>query len=128
MSVRTGFLAVVLPIFSAVAAPAQAQNMSSYQDSCRHVRVEGATLFADCRRRDGSFNDTSIAIPGIANIDGNFQFQGMGQASSYQMSCRHIRVTGSTLSAKCRRMDGSWDETSILIPGIANIDGNLQYQ
>jgi hypothetical protein len=35
--------------------------MSCYQESCRHI--------------DGSFNETSILIPGIANIDSNLQYQ-----------------------------------------------------
>jgi hypothetical protein len=118
--------ALVLPI--ALALPAQAQQMSTYQDSCRQIRVHGATLAADCRRMDGSFNETAIEIRGIANIDGNLQFSSMVDSSSYQRSCRHIRVTGATLTAVCRRIDGSFIESSILIPGIANIDGNLQYQ
>jgi hypothetical protein len=118
--------AVILPI--AFALPAQAQQVSSYQDSCRHIRVHGATLAADCRRMDGSFNETAIEIRGIANIDGNLQFSSMVQPSSYQITCRHIRVFGATLTAACRRMDGGFNESSTLIPGIANIDGNLQYQ
>jgi hypothetical protein len=117
---------LVLPF--ALAIPAEAQQMSTYQDSCRQIRVHGATVAADCRRMDGSFNETAIEIRGIANIDGNLQFSSMVQPSSYQLTCRHIRVIGATLTAVCRRMDGSWNESSILIPGIANIDGNLQYQ
>jgi hypothetical protein len=118
--------ALVLP--TTFAFPAQAQQVSSYQDRCRHIRVHGATLAAECRRMDGSFNDTAIEIRGIANIDGNLQFSSMADSSSYQITCRHIRVIGATLTAVCRRMDGSFNESSTLIPGIANIDGNLQYQ
>ena len=118
--------AVILPL--ALAMPAHAQQMSSYQDSCHHIRVQGATLYADCRRIDGSFNNTAIEIRGIANIDGNLQFSSMAQPSSYQLTCRHIRVFGATLTALCRRIDGTWNESSTMIPGIANINGNLQYQ
>jgi hypothetical protein len=118
--------AFILPL--AVMMPAQAQQMSTYQDSCRQIRVHGATLAADCRRMDGGFNETAIEIRGIANIDGNLHFSSMVDSSSYQLTCRRIRVIGATLTAVCRRIDGSFNESSILIPGIANIDGNLQYQ
>jgi hypothetical protein len=62
-------------LIAAIAGAACAQPMSSFQDSCRHIRVEGATLSADCRRIDGSFNETAIEIPGIAYINGNLQYQ-----------------------------------------------------
>jgi hypothetical protein len=48
---------------------------SSFQNSCARIGVAGSTLFADCRRIDGSFNRTSIAIPGIANINGVLRYQ-----------------------------------------------------
>jgi hypothetical protein len=127
-SLRSTLKSAVLILPIAFALPAQAQQMSTYQDSCSRIRVHGATLAADCRRMDGSFNETAIEIRGIANIDGSLQFSSMVQPSSYQLTCRHIRVTGATLTALCRRIDGSFHESSTLIPGIANIDGNLQYQ
>ena len=49
-------------------------------------------------------------------------------ASSCEMSCTHIGAAGSALLAHCRRIDGDFDRTSILIPGIANINGVLHYQ
>jgi hypothetical protein len=107
---------------------ARAQSASSYQQSCNNIQVSGSTLTASCRRVDGSFNPTSILIKGIANNDGRLQFTGMGQASSFQDSCSDIGVAGSTLTANCRRMDGSFNRTSILIPGIANNNGALAYQ
>ena len=118
----------VLILAIAAAFPACAQPMSSFQDSCRHIRVERATLSADCRRIDGNFNQTAIEIRGIENINGNLQFSSMVKPSSYQLTCRHIRAAGSTLTALCRRIEGTFNESSILIPGVANINGNLQYQ
>ena len=115
-------IVLILPI------SAQAQPMSSYQNSCRHVRAEAATLYAQCRRVNGTYNDSAIEIRGIANTNGNLQFTSMAQPSSYQLSCRRIRATGNTLTAACRRIDGSYHLSSTMIPGIANINGNLQYQ
>ena len=48
-------------------------------------------------------------------------------ASSYQNSCNRISISGATLVAACRRMDGSFDRTSIVLRGIENIDGQLQF-
>ena len=110
------------------AGNARAQSASSFQQSCNNIQVSGSTLSASCRRVDGSFNNTSILIRGIANNNGLLQFTGTGQPSSFQDSCNNISVAGSTLSASCRRMDGSFNQTSILIPGIANNNGVLVHQ
>ena len=47
--------------------------------------------------------------------------------SSYQSSCENIKITGATLSARCRLVNGSTKSTSILIRGIENQNGNLIY-
>jgi hypothetical protein len=46
---------------------------------------------------------------------------------SYVESCRDIRSFGDTVSAVCRRMDGSWERTEVrgCRGGIANMDGHL---
>jgi hypothetical protein len=46
--------------------------------------------------------------------------------SSFQKSCTNIVVSGATLQAKCRKVDGTWDSTSIEIIGIENINGVLK--
>jgi hypothetical protein len=119
------FLALSIPIVCA-AGYARAQA-SSFQQSCNNIQVAGSTLSASCRRVDGSSNNTSILIRGLANNNGVLQFTGTGQ-SSFQDSCSDISVAGSTLSANCRKMDGSFNRTSILIPGIANNNGVLVHQ
>jgi xanthine dehydrogenase molybdopterin-binding subunit B len=120
--------AVLLALACAAPGGAQAQSLSSYQQSCNQIGVAGDTLFANCRRMDGGFTRTSIAIPGVSNNDGVLQFDGMRAPSTFQNSCNHIGVAGSTLFANCRRMDGGFNRTSIAIPGVANIDGRLRYQ
>jgi hypothetical protein len=47
--------------------------------------------------------------------------------SNYQNSCRNLQVEGMILSARCRRINGSYSATSIQIRGIENRDGNLTY-
>ena len=46
---------------------------------------------------------------------------------SYVESCRDIRAFGDTVSAVCRRMDGSWQQTEVrgCRGGIANTNGHL---
>jgi CVNH domain len=121
---------LVLLVFTigAAAFSARAQSASTYQMSCNGIGAAGSTMFANCRRINGSFSRTSIQIRGIENINGALRFSGMGQTSTFQNSCSHIGVAGSTLYAACRRIDGGFERASILIPGIENIDGQLHYQ
>ncbi len=51
------------------------QNFAS---TCEGIRLEGAgALFADCKRRDGSFANTSINLDDrISNIFGTLKFDG----------------------------------------------------
>lgn len=60
-----------IPIDTALAGPS---SPSSYQSSCRNISVAGATLTASCRRRNGTYNPTSILIRGIYNNDGNLRY------------------------------------------------------
>jgi CVNH domain len=108
--------------------PAQAVEASSYQSSCRNIRISGDLLSANCRTRAGDYKDTNIRVRGIENNDGNLKFVGLGVSSSYQRSCQNIGVAGATLTASCRRINGTYNNrAAILIPGIKNIDGNLTY-
>ena len=124
-----------VPIASALCAgisgllsiPAYAQQPASFQDSCKNISIAGATISATCRRTDGSLNRTSIVLRGIGNVNGQLRLTQPDEPATFQDSCRNIHVIGSTLTATCRLLDGSYSETSILIPTIANIDGNLQF-
>lgn len=46
---------------------------------------------------------------------------------SYVESCRDIRASGDSVSAVCRRTDGSWERTEVrgCRGGIANMNGHL---
>jgi tetratricopeptide (TPR) repeat protein len=108
--------------------PQSGAGPSTYQLSCSNTVAAGATLYADCRRIDGSTLHTQIEIPGVENIDGMLRFNGMGYASTFQNSCARIAVTGNLLSASCRRINGDYADTSIPILGVENIDGTLRYR
>ncbi|MEH1873297.1 CVNH domain-containing protein [Nostoc sp.] len=120
-----GAIIATIPINAAKAAPT---DLSSYQASCRNIDVAGATLTASCRRINGTYNRTSILIRGIFNGNGILLYTSNPRsASSYQASCRNIDVAGATLTASCRRIDGRYRSTSILIKGIYNNNGVLRY-
>jgi hypothetical protein len=48
-------------------------------------------------------------------------------ASTFQNSCDHAFVDGDALVATCRRVDGSFRRSSIVLAGIENIDGALRF-
>jgi hypothetical protein len=48
---------------------------STFQDSCEEIKVAGKILSAKCRRVDGGFGKSSIAIPGIENADGDLRYR-----------------------------------------------------
>jgi len=111
----------------AASSSAQAQAPSSFQKSCTNITVSGVTLQANCRKVDGTWDSTSIQIIGIENINGVLKVTG-ASPSSYQKTCRDIGINGDVLMATCQKVDGSWQDTSLEIPGIANINGVLKYQ
>ena len=107
---------------------AWAQPASTYDRSCRHIQVTGKTLSAECRRSDGNYKQATLPIAGIDNVGGRLRFTSMYRASSFQDSCKDIRVDRKTLFATCRRPDGGFTRSSIRIPGIENLDGDLRYR
>src|SRR5713226_4361484 len=50
-------------------------------------------------------------------------------SGSYARSCTNVQAYGGQVTADCRRMDGSWDRTTLdanrCAGGIANTDGRL---
>jgi hypothetical protein len=103
---------------------------STFARNCENIRVTADRLYAECRRADGSLNQSSILIKGITNLAGRLYFTGMDKPSSFQDSCINIRIayTGSTLEAECRTPDGRFIPTYTAIPGIANNNGVLVSQ
>jgi CVNH domain len=71
----------------------------------------------------------TLAVCGaiLATIPVEAAFAGPTDPSSYQTSCQPTGVSGATLEAFCRRIDGTLRRTAILIRGIQNTNGKLTY-
>ncbi|MDZ7960659.1 MAG: CVNH domain-containing protein [Aulosira sp. DedQUE10] len=100
---------------------------SNYHFTCKNISINGDVISATCQREDGSWNETSIVLKGIENIDGILEVTNPDKPSSFQFSAMNISIYGDVLSATCRREDSLWNESSIVLNGIENIDGNLEY-
>jgi len=107
-------------------AEAQTPPRGSYLRTCPEASVYRGRLTAVCRRRDGSFQQSSLADVGrcvgdIGNIDGRLRCHYGAPASlpggSYQQTCGNIGLNGRTLVATCRTMKGRMQRTSL-----ANVD------
>ncbi|MBN3897736.1 MAG: CVNH domain-containing protein [Nostoc sp.] len=107
-------------------SPANATS-SSYQKTCNQISVSGNVLSANCRRINGTFNETSIVLRGIENINGTFKVTDPAKISNYQSTCDDIRIRGNDLTATCKRRNGTLKRTSIVLQGIENINGVLKY-
>jgi hypothetical protein len=114
-----------------------------YQQTCRDIKANGSQLTASCKKKDGSFQNTSIdtssCTGNIANEDGQLRCTGsstgQGQAlpaGSYQQTCKNIRVNGNDLEASCQKTDGSFQNTTLKNANscnqIVNENGNLRCQ
>src|SRR4051794_16366514 len=108
-----------------IAGGASAQE-STFQQSCSRIGVAGSTVSADCRRINGAYTRTSIRLAGIENING--QLRHTGAPTSYQQTCTDIGIEGDVLFATCRRIDGGYQQSSLRLLRIENIDGQLQYR
>ncbi|KAJ3123657.1 hypothetical protein HK098_001772 [Nowakowskiella sp. JEL0407] len=91
-----------------------------YLDVC----LDGITLFAECRKRNGIYVAGTINLDSaIANIDGKLQQQKFG---SFSFSSSDIQLVGTMLMARCRKVDGEFVNSSLdLDVFIENIDGKL---
>ncbi|NJL10426.1 MAG: hypothetical protein HC908_10355 [Calothrix sp. SM1_7_51] len=122
------FSGITLTIITPLLAFSQESlAQSSFASSCNNSSIAGDTLSASCRTRNGSFKKTSIRIRGITNNNGNLVSVGRNRASNFQSSCNNIAIAGDTLSANCRRRNGSFNRTSIRVPGIQNKKWHLSY-
>ena len=111
----------------------------SYKKSCRNINVKGNRVYADCQRRDGSWNTSSINYKNcnrdISNDNGKLicgKANGGGKLppGSYKNSCRNIYIEGKVLEADCKDDRGKWRHSSIKYKncgkGLWNDNGKLR--
>jgi hypothetical protein len=109
-------------------ASAQAASSSSYQSSCKDIKIsDGDLLSAKCRTQAGKYKQSSVRIQGIQNKDGKLIFTSLDVGSSYPKTCKKVNISGATLTAKCKKINRDYVKAAILIPGIKNINGDLTY-
>lgn len=109
----------------------------SYTQTCQDTFVTGTTLHARCKNRGGGWQSTQLG--GFSTCRGDiYNFDGQltcsrGTAApprgSYLKSCKDIVVSGSILSAQCRRVNGSFIPATVAnttgCSEISNLDGAL---
>lgn len=107
-------------------------HSSTFQQTCSNYSFvyQGteAAIVATCLKSDGTPNESTIVINGIANDDGFLVNN--GGPSTFQQSCGSIQVRAAgpdamILHATCRKADGQSLATSIELGGISNVDGVL---
>jgi CVNH domain len=108
----------------------------SYQRSCSFAQTDGHTLTATCKDRSGhdvrtTLSDYAACRNDITNMNGVLHCSkiDLPPGGSYARSCDDIWVDGTTLFARCRRIDGTWVQANLAYKGctndIANLNGTL---
>lgn len=110
-------------------ATAQSVPASSYQSSCTDIKIAipGDIITAKCLKFYLFLKTTSIRFKEIYNNNGVLIFSNLNSSSNFQNSCTNITITGNTLVANCRKLNNTYNKTSILVPGIKNNNGVLIY-
>jgi len=126
------FALVALLLVCAVPMFGQA---STFQNTCSGLTFSygngsQALLTAWCLQANGTARQSSLALQGVSNQNGNLVVSGSG-ASSFQQSCGNIMISGNasgaTLSALCRNSSGGTNASSVALNGIRNNNGSLSY-
>jgi len=102
-----------------------AAGTSTFDQTCTKISITGDVIHAECRKKDQTPHKTQIALVGIENINGTLTIT--GKKTSFQETCSNISISGHVLKATCRKRDQSNNNTSLILQGIANIDGTLTY-
>lgn len=110
----------------------------SYRDSCKNSYVEGNRLYSNCKKKNGSWNKSSINYKNcnkdIKNDNGRLTCGGGNNSNfpkgSYKKSCKNLYKEGGTLEADCKKDNGKWKHSSIKFKkcnnGIWNDNGKLR--
>ena len=109
----------------------------SYENSCKNIRVQDKKLKAQCEKRNGKWNNSSLNFKNckgdISNDNGELTCDKGGEAKipkgSYKDTCKDSYVEGKWLYSKCKKKNGNWNNTSLKYKDcnkdIKNDNGNL---
>jgi len=98
----------------------------SFSASSHDIKlISGGVIGATCKTVTGALNNSAFDLNQVlGNSDGYFSWGG----KDFSASARNVSVSGSTLRAELRKIDGSWVWASVnLDERITNSDGNLKY-
>jgi hypothetical protein len=105
----------------------------NYKASCRNLNVEKNTLYATCRKVNGSWKEASLQLGNcnypIYNSDGNLACT--LPYGTYQRSCRNAYLLNGQLYAECKNKLGAWVSAGASAScdrDLANINGILKCQ
>ncbi|MBI3705712.1 MAG: hypothetical protein HY244_18105 [Rhizobiales bacterium] len=117
---------VTMAAFGWTAAQAQSAPAGSYQKTCTGISVSGTTLNASCKTFSGQSMQTNLpyyasCVGDIGNINGTLACAGPN--GSYALTCTNATVSGNTLSASCKKINGQMQQTSL--PGFQGFQGNI---
>jgi CVNH domain len=119
-------------------AAAPSQPSGPYMDSCKNIRMKGATLYAVCKSLDGrealtSLRNANTCAQGVINLNGilNCAVSDVLPPGSYLSTCKDIRMKGTTLYASCNNGRDSWinaelHEANRCSGDISNENGTLR--
>ena len=125
-----GLTAVLLGA-AIVANGAESIPRGSYKESCRNIKVNGSTLSAECKGREGKFWPTHLQnydrCKGvIVNDDGQLVCSKCGGArgpcGSYRETCTDITVTGELLRARCQIEDARGHRSDYVETSLRNFE------
>jgi CVNH domain len=123
---RSAVMATAITLIGLAAGSAQAAPAGSYQKTCSNITENGTTLNASCKTFSGQSMQTSLpyyasCVGDIGNINGTLACAGPN--GSYALTCTNAIVEGNTLSATCKKKNGTPVKTSL--PGFQGFQGNI---
>jgi CVNH domain-containing protein len=125
-----------LALFASLSLAAQSAPSGSYQKTCKDIKFANNNLTATCQKGNGggyaapsTLPDAAGCVGDIGNVFGTLVCT--GAVGSYYLTCKDSRVDGSTLSATCKKKDGTWVPSSLanfqgFHGNINNCDGQLR--
>ena len=110
-----------------------AQAQSSFTETCSNYGFvysgTAAAIHATCLTNGGAPNDTTMKLTGIVNTNGVLTNLNSQVPSSFQTNCGSIEIYSEgpivTLTAMCQMNNNQFNETSVSLNNINNVNGVL---